>query len=224
MDNDTFTLNNQFYSNNNNILLGIINELHQIANSSHENLTIKRISDVIIKMNFIINENKKNTELIINHISLLENKMNNKFAQLNINSFNNNQLNNQVINYPDGSRYVGQIINGLREGKGTYYLNDGDRYEGEWRNAKREGKGIMYNNNGDRYEGDYRNAKREGKGIYYHKNGDRYEGDYRNDYAEGSGAFYYSNGDRTIGNYHNNVPIGKHAMLTSIGEVKSINY
>ena len=61
MDKDTLTLNNQNYSNNNNILLGIINELHQIANSSHENLTIKRISDVITKMNFIINENRKKT-------------------------------------------------------------------------------------------------------------------------------------------------------------------
>ena len=57
MDKDTFTLNNQTYSNNNNILLGIINELQQISNSCHDNLTIKRISDVIIKMNFIINEN-----------------------------------------------------------------------------------------------------------------------------------------------------------------------
>ena len=55
MDKDTFTLNNQTYSNNN-ILLGIINELQQIANSSQENLTIKRISDVIIKMNFIMNQ------------------------------------------------------------------------------------------------------------------------------------------------------------------------
>ena len=61
MDKDTFTLNNQTYSNNNNILLGIINELNQIANSSHENLTIKRI--IIIKMNFIINENKKNKRI-----------------------------------------------------------------------------------------------------------------------------------------------------------------
>ena len=217
-------MNNKIYTNNNNLLLGIINDLQQIINNINDNLIIKRIGDIINKMNFIINDNKKNTELIINHISSLENRINKQFAQLNINSFNNNQLNNQVINYPDGSRYVGQIINGLREGKGILYWNNGDRYEGEWRNAKREGKGIMYNNNCGRYEGDYRNDKREGKGIYYHKNGDRYEGDYRNDYAEGSGAFYYSNGDRTIGNYHNNVPIGKHAMLTSIGEVKSINY
>ena len=75
MDKDTFTLNNQTYSNNNNILLGIINELHQIANSSHENLTIKRISDVIIKMNFIINENRKNMGLIMNQFTKLENQI-----------------------------------------------------------------------------------------------------------------------------------------------------
>ena len=76
MDDDKFTLNNQTYSNNNNILLGIINELQQISNSSHETLTIKRISDIIIKMNFIINENKKNMGLIMNQFSKLENKMN----------------------------------------------------------------------------------------------------------------------------------------------------
>ena len=74
MDKDTFTLNNQAYSNNN-ILLGIINELQQISNSSHENLTIKRISDVIIKMNFIINENRKNTQLIMNQFALLQNQL-----------------------------------------------------------------------------------------------------------------------------------------------------
>ena len=54
MDKDTFTLNNQTYSNNNNILVEIIKELQQISNLSQENLTIKRISDVIIKINFII--------------------------------------------------------------------------------------------------------------------------------------------------------------------------
>ena len=56
MDKDTFNLNNKTYSDNNNILLGIIKELEQIANSSQENLTIKKISDVIIKMNFIMNQ------------------------------------------------------------------------------------------------------------------------------------------------------------------------
>ena len=87
-------LNNKIYSNNNNLLLGIVNDLQQIINNTHDNLIIKRIGDIINKMNFIINDNKKNTQLIINHISSLENKMNGlnkKFDQLNI---NNNQLNN----------------------------------------------------------------------------------------------------------------------------------
>ena len=89
MDKDTFTLNNQTYSNNNNILLGIINELQQISNSSHENLTIKRISDVIIKMNFIINENKKTRELIMNQFNKLENKFDQLSKKIYINNINN---------------------------------------------------------------------------------------------------------------------------------------
>jgi len=52
MDKDAFILDNFIYSNNNNILLGIINDLQQIINYSHDNLTIKRISDIIIKMNY----------------------------------------------------------------------------------------------------------------------------------------------------------------------------
>ena len=49
-----FNLNNKIYSNNNNLLLGIINDLQQINNITHDNLVIKRIGDIIIKMNFII--------------------------------------------------------------------------------------------------------------------------------------------------------------------------
>ena len=246
MDKDTFTLNNQTYSNNNNILLGIITELQQISNSSHENLTIKRISDVIIKMNFIINENKKNHESIMNQFTLLQNQINQLSKKLNVNNINNQQelkgIKNgfnwryvgQVVNglregkgieyYNDGDRYEGDFRNGKREGKGIYYWNDGNRYEGDYRNDKLEGKGIYYHNNGERYEGDYKNSKRDGKGIYYFNNGDRYEGDFRNDKREGKGIYYYNNGDREMGDYSNNYPIGRHALLTRNGEVKTVNH
>jgi len=163
MDKDTFTLNNQTYSNNNNILLGIINELQQISNSSHENLTIKRISDVIIKMNFIINENKKTRELIMNQFTILQNKFDQLSKKLDINN-----INDQQELKGNNWRYVGHVINGLKEGKGTLYFNNGDRYEGDFKNDNAEGKGIYYWNDGDRYEGDFRNDKKEGKGIYYY--------------------------------------------------------
>ena len=167
MDKDTFTLNNQTYSNNNNILLGIINELQQISNSSQENLTIKRISDVIIKMNFIINENKKNHESIMNQFTKLENQINQLSQKLNVNN-----INNQQELKGKNWRYVGQVVNGLREGKGIYYYNDGDRYEGDYRNDNKEGKGIYYWNNGDREMGDYYNGKPIGKHVMLTRNGE----------------------------------------------------
>ena len=191
-------LNNKIYTNNNNLLLGIVNDLREIINNIHDNILIKRIGDIINKMNFIINDNKKNTQLIINHISSLKDSINKKFDQLNINNnnINNNQLNYQTISYKNGERYVGQIINGLKEGKGSFYFISGDRYEGDFRNNKREGKGIYYYNNGNRYEGDFRNDKKEGKGV-----------------------FYFNNGDREMGDYYNDQPIGKHAILTKNGDV-----
>ena len=191
-------INDKIYFNNNNLLVAIVNDLHKIINNSHDNLIIKRIGDIINKMNIIINDNKKNTELIIGRISLLKNQMNSKLDKLNIN--NNNPLNNQVINYKDG-RYVGQILNGLREGKGIKYWNDGARYEGDWKNDKREGKGIFYWKNGDIYEGDWRNDKIFGKGI-----------------------IYYNDGNREMGDYYDGKPIRIHAVLTKNGEVKSLKY
>ena len=67
-------------------------------------------------------------------------------------------LTNQEINYNFDHKnkpikrvkYIGQILNGVPEGKGIMYWNNGDRYEGDWKNNEREGKGIMYYNNGDK--------------------------------------------------------------------------
>ncbi len=113
MNEDIFNLNNKIYSNNNNILLGIINDLQQIMNNMNDNIIIKRISDIIIKLNIIINENKKNIELIRNDIQL----MINKFDEL---KFNNNINNNKELKYKNG-KYLGQVINDKREGKGIWY-------------------------------------------------------------------------------------------------------
>ena len=71
MEQNMNNLNNQIYSNFNNLLIGIVNDLQQIINKTQDNLIFKRIGDLINKMNFIIIDNKKNTQLMINHISSL---------------------------------------------------------------------------------------------------------------------------------------------------------
>ena len=170
MQTDIFNLNDKIYSNNNNILLEIVNDLHKLIKHSKDNLIIKTLGNIIIKMNNMINENKKNTELIRNDISKLYTQMekvNNKLNEIKINS------DNKELQCENG-RYVGQVVNGLREGKGIYYMKNDDRYEGEWKNDKRDGRGIEYKSNGNRYKGDFRNGKYEGKGIAYFNNGDRY--------------------------------------------------
>ena len=71
MEQNIFNLDNKIFSINNNILIEIINDLQQIIYYINDNIIIKRLYDVITKMNTIINENKKNTELIRNDINKL---------------------------------------------------------------------------------------------------------------------------------------------------------
>ena len=171
MDNDILNFNNKIYSNNNNILLQIINDLNQLMYSIHDNIIIKRISDIINKINYIVNENKKNFQLIRNDITSLEKKINKRFDKLEI----NNKINNQEIKYKDG-RYIGEVVNGLAEGKGIFYANiepfKGNIYEGDFRNGLNEGKEIYYYNNGDRSMGDYYNGNPIGKHVMLTRNGE----------------------------------------------------
>ena len=166
MEQNMFNLNNKIYSNNNNLLIEIINDLNQLMNYYKDNLSINILGNVINKINYIINENKKNLQLLRNDISSMCNQMNKRFDKLEINN-----INKQEIKYNDGSKYIGEVVNGLAEGKGIYCWKSGSRYEGEWRNGKKEGKGILYFNEGSLYEGDWKDDKKEGKGIYYYVSG-----------------------------------------------------
>ena len=123
-----FNLNNKIYSNNNNLLLEIVNDINQVINNSKEDLNIKILGNVINKINYIINENKKNLQLR-NDISSLYDKLSKRFDKLEINN-----INKQEIKFSDG-KYIGQVVNGLPEGKGTWYGDNGNRYEGEFKNG-----------------------------------------------------------------------------------------
>ena len=91
------------------------------------------------------------------------------------------------VNFYDANEnYIGEMKNGLWEGKGLLYFPKNDesnrkKYEGEFKNGKMEGKGKLYYNNGARYEGEFRNNYRKGKGIIYYTNGNKYEGEFEKD-------------------------------------------
>ena len=77
---------NKIYSNISNILLELIKDINQVINNSTNNVNIKILGNVINKINYIINDNKKNVELLRNDISSLLNQMNKRFDKLEINN------------------------------------------------------------------------------------------------------------------------------------------
>ena len=48
------------------------------------------------------------------------------------------------LDYADGSKYIGEFVNGEPKGKGICQYANGDRYEGEWDAHAPHGEGVMY--------------------------------------------------------------------------------
>ena len=96
MEQNMFNLNNKIYSNNNNLLIEIINDLNQLMNYYRDNISIKILSNVINKINCFFNENKKNLQTQRNDMSSLFDKLNKRFDKLN-KSFDKLEINILII-------------------------------------------------------------------------------------------------------------------------------
>ena len=103
--------------------------------------------------------------------------------------------------FTDGSRYVGDFVNGKRHGKGTNYFADGAQYEGDFKNGYMNGYGVMVYADGEKYEGEWLDGKRHGQGVHWMANGDQYSGEWKNNRMDGYGLYTYANGNTYAGNY-----------------------
>ena len=115
------------------------NEISLDENKDNINKNEKEINEAKYKkLKSNIKKLKNNSSIVVKMIQNLLNKIN----EYKIKNFYNIKINsNQELNLNSG-RYIGNVVNGLREGKGIMYYKNGDRYEGDWKNNKREGKGI----------------------------------------------------------------------------------
>ena len=57
------------------------------------------------------------------------------------------------VEFDNGTIYIGEWANGLREGKGKQIWTDGSIYEGWWKNGMANGGGRLIHADGDVYEG-----------------------------------------------------------------------
>ncbi len=59
----------------------------------------------------------------------------------------------KTLAWPDGTRYVGGVMEGKRKGKGTTFWQDGTRFVGQFENDMRNGPGTMILPDGTVYTG-----------------------------------------------------------------------
>ncbi|MEM7366661.1 MAG: hypothetical protein AAF525_21810, partial [Pseudomonadota bacterium] len=65
----------------------------------------------------------------------------------------------QTLVWPDGTRYVGEVRDGVRWGKGTIFWEDGTRFVGNFVAGRRQGSGTMILPDGTVYTGHFENDK-----------------------------------------------------------------
>jgi hypothetical protein len=85
--------------------------------------------------------------------------------------------------YFNDNKYEGDIENGKPHGNGTWTQSDGATYVGQWVNGLREGLGTFTwseksPQSGKSYEGEYKNNKRHGKGKLIYDGGHVDEGNW----------------------------------------------
>ena len=123
-----------------------LNELQTQRNSENSN------SNNLANSNSNIQQMDNKMDLILNKMDIMLNLINSKDLGPN---------NDAPVekNYENGDKYVGQLINGKRQGKGTMTYADQTSYEGEWYNNLKNGQGVQTFISGDKYEGNFKNIK-----------------------------------------------------------------
>ena len=108
---------------------------------------------------------------------------------------------NDIILYNNGTKYEGSFKNDKHDGFGKLFQLDGENFVGQWKEGKINGNGIRHHSNGDKYIGNYINNIRNGEGHYIFANGDSYNGNWTNGCANGFGKFNFKNGNSYEGNF-----------------------
>jgi Ca2+-binding EF-hand superfamily protein len=101
-----------------------------------------------------------------------------------------------IVNFPDGSRYVGAIENGHPEDRsGTARLYFAENvYQGQFTAGRQEGQGILHHADGSTYKGNFRSGLKDGRGTFWYIDGDCYMGEFRAGHREGLGTYFFPDG------------------------------
>uniref|UniRef100_UPI0037E8729E ankyrin repeat and MYND domain-containing protein 1 n=1 Tax=Semicossyphus pulcher TaxID=241346 RepID=UPI0037E8729E len=101
--------------------------------------------------------------------------------------------------WPDGSRYEGEFLNGLKHGKGRYTWRNGEYYEGSFYKDYKHGDGMYCWPTGHKYTGKFYLNRKEGYGQQLFPDGASFQGLYHADQRFGPGVVNDPDGRKDVG-------------------------
>ncbi|XP_034736902.1 ankyrin repeat and MYND domain-containing protein 1 isoform X2 [Etheostoma cragini] len=104
-----------------------------------------------------------------------------------------------VQEWPDGSRYEGEFVNGFKHGRGRYTWKNGEFYEGSFYKDYRHGDGLYCWPTGHKFTGKFYLNRQEGYGQQLFPDGAIFQGLYHADQRFGPGVVSYPDGRMDVG-------------------------
>ncbi len=117
---------------------------------------------------------------------------------------------------PDGTGYTGQVRANLPHGKGQESFA-GEEYLGDFMDGEREGDGVLLLPNGDIYTGSFKAGQPEGVGRLETIDGNVYDGPFRAGQPHGEGTITTAAGETVMGPMVNGVPDGRFVITAADG-------
>ena len=173
----------------------------------------------------------KGTKRIINFVESIKTEMpkwktTKSSKQLNLFESEDDKNKAKTINYANDDQYLGEIKNGLRNGKGKMTYSNGNIYSGDWIDDVFHGKGTYLKPNGQSISGDWENGYLIRGQIIFFKGvmgEEKYIGEVIYSFfgypvPHGMGAYFYMNGDKYVGEFVDYKKEGKGTFTWANGD------
>jgi serine/threonine protein kinase len=119
--------------------------------------------------------------------------------------------------YDDGSKYTGQLKNGLPHGEGTRIWASGTIYVGEFKDSQRHGQGKLTLAAGGEYLGEFEDDRMHGQGTLTLADGYKYVGEFEDDKKHGQGTLTLSDGSEYVGEFKDGLFHGQGTLTLANG-------
>ncbi|KIP98531.1 MULTISPECIES: C13 family peptidase [Pseudomonas] len=120
------------------------------------------------------------------------------------------------LDYPDGSWFTGYFLDGLRHGSGEWHGASGEHYVGEFAAGTFEGQGTLKRADGSRYSGGFAKGRFSGEGTL-EEAGQTYRGQFRDGRFHGLGTLEQADGSRFQGQFVKGLPDGQGVHQDELG-------